>query len=224
METGLIYKKMALVLSDIGAVSKDRQNNQQNYKFRGVEDVYNHVNAACKKHGVFCLPRILKIVEREKLQNAKGSIGWHLILEISYKFHAEDGSFVEAVVWGEALDWGDKAVNKCMSIGHKYALFQIFMIPTQDLEDPDASSPYKEMDHKNEKKRPPVKPPQDPDKEEPPRDIEDLRGELIEYVRLKDKDWFAALKREKNELIDKIMIESSLDQMKKMYAFILRRG
>ncbi len=38
------------------------------------------------------------------------------------------------------MDSGDKGCNKCMSIAHKYALLQCFMIPTEDLADPDAES------------------------------------------------------------------------------------
>lgn len=137
-----IYKLMGAVLADIGAVEKNQTNNSQGYKFRGVDDVYNAVHLAMKKHGIFCLPEIKKIIFREKIKSARGQEGWHQILEISYKFCAPDGSFVECTAWGESADYGsDKTTNKCMSIAHKYALFQVFMIPVTDMEDPDKSSP-----------------------------------------------------------------------------------
>jgi hypothetical protein len=44
---------------------------------------------------------------------------------------------VSTLVWGEASDWSDKITNKYLSIGHKYALIQVFAIPTVDIDDPD---------------------------------------------------------------------------------------
>ena len=63
------------------------------------------------------------------------------ILTVRYRFYAEDGSYVEAVVDGEAMDSGDKSSNKCMAIAHKYALLQVFCIPTENDNDPDAHTP-----------------------------------------------------------------------------------
>ena len=62
-------------------------------------------------------------------------------LKINFGFYAEDGSHVDAVVIGEAMDTGDKASNKALSIGLKYAMLQVFCIPTEDDKDPDAVSP-----------------------------------------------------------------------------------
>ena len=39
------------------------------------------------------------------------------------------------------MDTGDKASNKALSIGLKYAMLQVFCIPTEDEKDPDAVSP-----------------------------------------------------------------------------------
>ncbi len=39
------------------------------------------------------------------------------------------------------MDSGDKASNKALSIAMKYALLQVFCIPTEDAKDPDADSP-----------------------------------------------------------------------------------
>ena len=55
-----------------------------------------------------------------------------------YTFYAKDGSSVQCVVVGEGMDSGDKATNKAMSIAFKYACFQVFCIPTEEMKDPDA--------------------------------------------------------------------------------------
>ena len=61
-------------------------------------------------------------------------------MKIKFTFYAKDGSFFESVVIGEAMDSGDKASNKALSIGLKYALLQVFCIPTEDDKDPDSTS------------------------------------------------------------------------------------
>ena len=38
------------------------------------------------------------------------------------------------------MDSGDKATNKAMAIAFKYACFQIFCIPTEEMKDPDSDS------------------------------------------------------------------------------------
>jgi hypothetical protein len=62
------------------------------------------------------------------------------VCKIKYTFYAEDGTKVSAVVVGEAFDSGDKATNKAMSIAFKYACYQVFCIPTEDMKDPDSES------------------------------------------------------------------------------------
>ena len=39
------------------------------------------------------------------------------------------------------MDSGDKATNKAMSVAFKYACFQVFCIPTEEMRDPDAETP-----------------------------------------------------------------------------------
>ena len=46
-----------------------------------------------------------------------------------------------AVVQGEGMDSGDKSSNKAMSVAFKYACFQVFCIPTEEMKDPDADTP-----------------------------------------------------------------------------------
>jgi hypothetical protein len=61
-------------------------------------------------------------------------------LTIKFDFFTVDGSSVSATVIGEAMDSGDKATNKSMSIAFKYACFQVFCIPTEEMRDPDADT------------------------------------------------------------------------------------
>ena len=135
-----IYKKMAEASKAIRAIAKDDVNRAQNFKFRGIDAIYNGVHEALANNDIFCTPKVLGIIKEKEVATAKGGQGIHIVLEMEYTFFAPDGSFVKATTWGEGIDYGDKCINKCMSIAHKYALLQIFTIPTDDSVDPDAMS------------------------------------------------------------------------------------
>ena len=136
---GLIYKKIAAILADSDAIGKDRINNQQGFRFRGIDDVYNSLHPILAKHGVFSTTTVLEDRTEER-QSARGGTLIYRILKVQFTFYAEDGSFVQSVVIGEGMDSGDKASNKAMAIAHKYALLQLLAIPTEDAKDPDAES------------------------------------------------------------------------------------
>ena len=135
----LIYKKIAAILADSDAIGKDRINNQQGFRFRGIDDVYNSLHPILAKHGVFSTTTVLEDRTEER-QSARGGTLIYRILKVQFTFYAEDGSFVQSVVIGEGMDSGDKASNKAMAIAHKYALLQLLAIPTEDAKDPDAES------------------------------------------------------------------------------------
>lgn len=132
-----IYEAICGVMADIGAVGKNKKNQQQGFMFRGIDDVMNALAPALVKNKVFIVPEITG-EEREERQTQKGGVLFYVRLHITYRFYTTDGSFVEAKVIGEAMDSGDKATNKAMSIAYKYAAFQVFNIPTEEMKDPDA--------------------------------------------------------------------------------------
>ena len=138
--TPLIYKKIIEVMADINAIGKDRRNQQQGFQFRGIDDVMNELHSSLAKCGVFVLPNVLEET-RTTGKTSRGGDMFYTRLKINFGFYAEDGSHVDAVVIGEAMDTGDKASNKALSIGLKYAMLQVFCIPTEDDKDPDAVSP-----------------------------------------------------------------------------------
>ena len=129
-----IFSLIPKVMADIGAIGKDRKNEKQNYKFRGIDDVYNAANSALSKHGVFSVPTVLEETRTERT-NSNGTLLFSVYLKVKYTFFAPDGSYVEAVVSCEAFDSGDKATNKALSAGQKYAFLQVFCIPTEEPKD-----------------------------------------------------------------------------------------
>ena len=139
-KTPLIYSKIIEVMAKTNAISKSRINDTQHFKFRGIDEVMNELHDTLSEVGVFVLPTVLEET-RTTGKTKNGGDMFYTRLKIKYGFYAEDGSHVDAVVIGEAMDTGDKASNKALSIGFKYAALQVFCIPTEDDKDPDATSP-----------------------------------------------------------------------------------
>ena len=137
---GKIYKQICSVMQEITAIGKDRRNQTQNFQYRGIDDVMNELHSVLAKCGVFVVPQVLDEA-RSTGKTKSGGDMFYTRLKIKFTFYAEDGSFIESVVIGEAMDTGDKASNKALSVGLKYALLQVFCIPTEDEKDPDAQSP-----------------------------------------------------------------------------------
>lgn len=135
--TPMIYAAMCAVMKDMVAIGKDSTNQQQGFKFRSIDAVYNALNPLLAKHGVFTAPKVLEKT-REERANSKGTVLAFTCLRMEYTFWASDGSSVSCVVEGEGMDSGDKSANKAMAIAHKYALLQTFCIPTEEQKDPDA--------------------------------------------------------------------------------------
>jgi len=134
-----VYQLIAAVSQEIAetGISKDRNNSQQGYKFRSIDDVYNKLSPILARAGLVILPRVIsrELVERTTV---KGSILFYTTVQVEFDFiSSHDGSKHTISVFGEAMDSGDKSTNKAMSAAYKYAAFQSFCIPTEGDNDAD---------------------------------------------------------------------------------------
>jgi hypothetical protein len=122
-------------------ISKGRKNTQQNYTFRGIDDVYNAVSSAIAQAQLTILPHYTErtVVERT---SANDKALFYVTVVGYYEFvSAVDGSsVVVGPFYGEAMDSGDKATNKAMSAAYKYCCMQTFCIPTEGDNDADATT------------------------------------------------------------------------------------
>ena len=139
-ETPLIYKAISEAMKACDAVGKDSKNPQQGYKYRGIDAVMNAINPALTKAQIFAAPEVLEVT-REDRKTTKGNDIIYSVAKVKYTFYAPDGSNVSATVIGEGMDSGDKSMNKAMSAAFKYALFQVFCIPTEEMIDSETDSP-----------------------------------------------------------------------------------
>lgn len=141
-----IYGLIGQAMKKVGAIGKDSVNEQQKYKFRGIDAVYNALNPVMSELGLFICPEILdhRREERKSVKTYNNqqteTVLKYSILTIKYTIYAPDGSNISCTVIGEGMDSGDKASNKAMSVALKYAMFQLLMIPTEEMIDSDKES------------------------------------------------------------------------------------
>lgn len=144
-----VYKAIAAVQGEIAKVgiAKNNKNEQQNYKFRGIDDVYNALAPLLAKHQLCVIPRVVSCDRSERVSvktwngQAKESVLFYVTVHAEFDFvSSADGSKHTAATFGEAMDSGDKATSKAMSAAYKYAAFMTFAIPTEGDNDADATT------------------------------------------------------------------------------------
>ncbi|MCQ2319294.1 MAG: ERF family protein [Bacteroidales bacterium] len=136
MEEKKIYSALAEINRKVGALTKSRKNLQQGFMFRSIDDVMNELHSHFSEQGVLVIPEIENYDVKERISSKGGAM---FVVRAIMKFHltAADGSYITIRNVGEAMDSGDKGMNKAMSIALKYALLQLFLIPTEEKKDPD---------------------------------------------------------------------------------------
>jgi hypothetical protein len=152
-----VYRAIAAVMEAVGqdGISKSRQNKQQGYAYRGIDEVYNALAPIMARHHLIIVPRVLT---REKTEQASKSGGtlFYVVVQVEFDIIcADDGSKITACTWGEAMDSADKATNKAMSAAYKYMAMQTFCIPTEG--DNDADDSHHEVRSNAAPSRAPVK-------------------------------------------------------------------
>lgn len=119
-------------------IEKSRQNTQQGFAFRGIDDVYNALSSVLAQHQLCIIPRVVRREVTER-QTQRGGVLFYVVVEVEFDLVcAVDGSTHMARFCGEAMDSGDKATNKAMSAAYKYMALQLFCIPTEADNDADA--------------------------------------------------------------------------------------
>lgn len=119
-------------------IAKNRKNESQGFKFRGIDDVMNRMAQHLVEANLVIVPRVVSRDVQERV-NSRGNPLFYVTVQVDFQiFSTIDGSHLVCSVPGEAMDSGDKATNKALSIAYKYMAFQLFAIPID--EDPDATT------------------------------------------------------------------------------------
>lgn len=136
-----VVESLAAVMAAVRSVGKEGWNDQQKFKFRGIDGVLNAVGPALRDHGVVVVPVVqdIKIGTVDVGSGDKRRPIGHVTVTVLYRFYGPAGDFIESVTYGESMDSGDKATAKAMSVAFRTCLLQALALPTSD-EDPDATS------------------------------------------------------------------------------------
>ncbi len=133
-----VHQALSKVMAEVQAVRKDSKNQAQRFNFRGIDAVMNAVGPALRKHGVVILPEEVD-VHRTNGTTANGKQTAEVVVKVTYRVYGPNGDSVHGKVAAEAMDFGDKAVAKAMSVAYRTFLLQALTIPT-DEPDPDSES------------------------------------------------------------------------------------
>jgi hypothetical protein len=137
-----LIQKVSAEMSRQG-IAKSRTNTQgAGFKFRGIDEVLNALSGVLADVGLVILPRVVsrECVERT---SAKGGALFFVNIKMEFDFvSALDGSKHTVCTFGEAMDSGDKATNKAMSVAYKYAAIQAFCIPIEGLPEADQETHF----------------------------------------------------------------------------------
>jgi hypothetical protein len=120
----------------IPAVPKGDRNTAQNFSFRGIDAVMNAVGPKLREHGVLVLPQVQEHHNENVTVGRNATQMRSVVVLVRYVFIGPEGDKLEVEVPGEAMDAGDKAYSKAMSVALRTALLQALSLPT-DEKDPD---------------------------------------------------------------------------------------
>ena len=124
-----IHGQLAAIMAEVDAVGKTRRNSGQGFNFRGIEDIMDALHGVFATNKVFILSEVMD-QKTEERATMKGGTLIYRVLTIRVSFVSGiDGSRETVTVVGEGMDSGDKAANKAMSAGLKYALTQTLILP-----------------------------------------------------------------------------------------------
>lgn len=133
-----VHEALSKVMGEVQAVKKGSKNQAQKFNFRGIDAVMNAVGPALRKHGVIIIPEDVD-VHRSNGTTANGKPTAEVVVKVTYRVYGPAGDSIEGTVAAEAMDFGDKAVAKAMSVAYRTFLLQALTVPT-DEPDPDSAA------------------------------------------------------------------------------------
>lgn len=133
----------ARAAADVRHVGKDRtvDSSAGGYAYRSVDDVYDAVHVALAAHGVTVLPDVLEHAT-DTHTTGSGTKERHVTVKLNVRIVGPRGDELAHTTYGEGLDRRDRATQKAITDGFKYALLRALTIPvTGDASDEGHADP-----------------------------------------------------------------------------------
>ena len=141
----------AIKLIGEGGLEKKNWNEQQKYWFRGIDDIYNTLNPILAKFGIVIVPSVDETRPASTPAPRGRSSRTPSSRSATRSSAPRTESVVDAEFIGEALDTGDKAVPKALSMAYKSMAIELFCIPVEIDDDADAQPSGAESEEPNGK-------------------------------------------------------------------------
>lgn len=143
-----IYSALDWLNRETRALAKTERNLDQKYNFRGIDSLYNAMHPLLAAASVVTVPgKILEVRSEQRMSRNGAPMNWILVRREYELLSLVDGSKHITEGIGEAVDVGDKGMNKAQTNAHKYLFFQLFTIPTDEPESdhfqPEAAGTYR---------------------------------------------------------------------------------
>lgn len=140
MTASTLFTKLARVMGQIDALTKDGKNAHFDYKFTTDEVVYAAVRGHLSEAGIAVLASMVG-VHQETITGSKGQPQLHTRCDFEFIFaDGESGETAKCLWSAEAIGSDDKGINKSATAALKYWLLKTFIIPSGDDPDFDAGA------------------------------------------------------------------------------------
>lgn len=141
------------VMSEVRGVEKTGENTNQRYKYASDADLLFAIQPACARHGIAIFPSNQETTSEEVGATKSGTRRYLTTIRCEYSVvHADSDQVYTVKSVGTGIDSEDKGAYKAQTGALKYALRQLFLIPTGD--DPDQwSEPAEKPQQQNQKPR-----------------------------------------------------------------------
>jgi hypothetical protein len=134
-----VIQAMNAVMKEVREVAKSETANipGQQYKYRGVDQVVEALSGAIREQGIVIAPVSVEPPVYRAAQTTKGNPVNYMTVTVGYRIYGPEGDYIDGASTGEAMDSGDKALSKAMSVAWRTFLLQSFHLPPKDP-DPDS--------------------------------------------------------------------------------------
>lgn len=123
------------VMLEVGIVEKGGRNDFHKYSYASEFDLCKALQPSMARHGLCLVPVAMALTRSDGPKTRNGKPQYLTEGPITYELRHSSGEARQVMTWGCGIDGEDKGAYKAMTGAYKYALREVFLIPTGD--DPD---------------------------------------------------------------------------------------
>ena len=155
-----VYSKVALIIRELGSITKDGENRFQGYNYVSAEAFLAHVRQPMAKHGLVCLPSLSSVEIIDGIYIVKFEFS---LIDIDEPDNVVIQQWVHTIPVEAKGSKGnytdDKAIGKAVTYAHRYFLMKLFLV-TDQADELDAVNSPETYPSKQTSQAQPPQPPQ----------------------------------------------------------------